>query len=81
VRPVEARRLATEHDAKAIDAAIEALSDDRDPAIRVEGEDHGEQLTHCLLAKRIRERVDGGEEPKNAFRAVMAEVRAVVSND
>ena len=81
MKPAEARRLATEHDSAAIDAAIEALLDERDAAIDVHGEDHGERLTHCLLAKRIRERVDRGEPLKDAFRAVMAEVREVVSND
>lgn len=80
MKPAEARRLATEHDAKALDLAIEKLMEEQDAAIRVEGEDHGEKLTHCLLAKRIRERVDAGEELKDAFRAVMGEVRGVVSN-
>lgn len=80
MKPAEARRLATEHDAKALDAAIEKLMEELDAEIRVEGADHGEQLTHCLLAKRIRERVDAGEELKDAFRAVMGEVRGVVSN-
>lgn len=79
MKPAEARRLATEHDASTLDAAIEKLMEDADATIRVEGGDHGEQLTHCLLAKRIRERVDAGEDPKEAFRAVMGEVRGVVS--
>lgn len=78
--PAEARRLATEHDVDALDAAIETLMEERDAAIHVAGEDHGERLTHCLLAKRIRERVDAGEPLKDAFRAVMGEVRGVVGN-
>lgn len=81
MKPAETRRLATQHDADTLDAAIEKLMEDADAAIAVDGADHGEQLTHCLLAKRIRERVDAGEELKNAFRAVMAEVREVVSNE
>lgn len=80
MKPAEARRLATEHDRKALDAAIEKLMEERDAEIHVEGADHGEKLTHCLLAKRIRERVDAGEDLKDAFRAVMGEVRGVVGN-
>ena len=80
MKPAEARRLASEHDVKALDAAIEKLMEEHDAEIHVEGEDHGEKLTHCLLAKRIRERVDAGEELKDAFRAVVGEVRSVVSN-
>jgi len=79
MKPAEARRLATEHDVLALDAAIEKLMEERDAEIRVEGEDHGEKLTHCLLAKRIRERVDAGEELKDAFRAVVGEVRGTLS--
>ncbi len=41
----------------------------------------GDKLTHVLLAQRIQERIQKGEDPKDAFRAVMAEVRAVVSNE
>lgn len=80
MKPAEARRLASEHDAASLEKAIEQLMEERDPAIHVEGEDHGERLTHCLLAKRIRERVDAGEALKDAFRTVMGEVRGVVSN-
>jgi hypothetical protein len=80
MKPAEARRLASEHDTKTLEAAIEKLMEERDAAIHVEGEDHGEKLTHCLLAKRIRERVEAGEDPKDAFRAVMGEVRGVVKN-
>jgi hypothetical protein len=81
VKAAEARRLATEHDQAALAAAIARLMDEQDAAITIEGEDHGEKLTNCLLAARIRERVDRGEPLKDAFRAVMAEVRVVVSNE
>lgn len=79
MKPAEARRLATEHDQKELDAAIEKLMQELDAEIHVEGEDHGEKLTHCLLAKRIRERIDGGEDPKDAFRAVVGEVRGTLA--
>ncbi|HBQ17597.1 MAG: hypothetical protein RLP09_04410 [Sandaracinaceae bacterium] len=80
MKPSEARRLAGEHDANALQAAAEALGDERAPAIVVHGKDEGEMLTHVLLAMRIRARVDAGEEPKDAYRAVMGEVRGVLSN-
>lgn len=81
MKPAEARRLATEKTASELDLAIEQLSDERNPHFPIAGEDHGEMLTNALLAKRIRERVDRGEDAKEAFRTVMGEVRAVVTNE
>ncbi len=80
MKPAEARRLAIEHTADVLATAIEHLVEERDPHVHVYGDDHGEKLTHALLAQRIRARIDAGEDPKDAFRAVMAEVRGVVSN-
>ena len=42
-----------------------------EPDIEVEGEDHGERLTHCLLAQRIRAMVDEGTPLRDAYREVM----------
>lgn len=81
MKPAEARRLATEKTASELDLAIEHLSEERDPHFHIAGDDHGEKLTNALLAKRIRERVDRGEDAKEAFRTVMGEVRAVVTNE
>lgn len=81
MKPAESRRLALEKSADELSAAIDALSEERDPPFAVAGADHGEMLTNVLLAQRIRERIDRGEDAKDAFRAVMGEVRAVVSND
>lgn len=81
MKPAEARRLATEKTASELDLAIEHLSDERDPHFSIAGDDHGEMLTNALLAKRIRERIDRGEDGKEAFRTVMGEVRAVVTNE
>ncbi|MBX7195302.1 MAG: hypothetical protein K1X94_24820 [Sandaracinaceae bacterium] len=81
MKPAESRRLALEKSADELAAAIEALSDERTPPFEIHGEDDGDKLTNVLLAQRIRERIDRGEDPKEAFRAVMGEVRAVVSND
>ena len=41
----------------------------------------GERLTHLLLARRIRGRVDAGEELKDAFRAELGAVRETLAND
>lgn len=81
MKPAECRKLALERSATEIATVIEHLSEEREPPFPVGGEDHGEKLTHALLAQRIRERIDRGEDAKDAFRAVMAEVRAVVAND
>lgn len=81
MKPAECRRLATEKTNEDLAKAAEHLADEKDAPFPVGGEDHGEKLTHVLLAQRIQERVASGEDPKDAFRAVMAEVRAVISND
>ncbi len=81
MKPAECRRLATEKTLEELAQAAEHLADEKDPAFAIGGDDHGEKLTHVLLAQRIKERVAAGEDPKDAFRAVMAEVRAVVSNE
>jgi hypothetical protein len=75
------RRLATDHESDALEQAIEALIEREEDVLGVDGEDAGEKLTHCNLALRIRQRVERGEDPKEAFRAVMKDVRAVLTND
>jgi hypothetical protein len=82
MKPAEARRLARDHTADQLEQAAAELAEDQNPTtIEVRGEDHGEMLTHVLLAQRIRARLDEGEELKTAFRAVMGEVRGVLTND
>ncbi len=81
MKPAEARKLATERSIEELARAAEALSSEAAPPFDIAGADAGEQLTHVLLATRIRARIDGGEDAKDAFRAVMSEVRGVLSND
>ncbi|GAB4200512.1 MAG: hypothetical protein OHK0013_11610 [Sandaracinaceae bacterium] len=81
MKPAESRRLALEKTAAELADAAEKLGEDLDPPFPVAGEDHGEQLTNVLLAQRIRARIDRGEDAKEAFRAVMGEVRAVITNE
>lgn len=81
MRPAEARRLAGAHTCDELNAACRALSEEREPPFEVAGGDPGEQLTHVLLAQRIRARVDEGEELKQAYRDVMGDVRGVLTNE
>ena len=81
MKPAEARRLASAYSCDELNGACHALSEDRDPPFEVVGEDHGEQLTHILLAQRIRALVDEGAELKQAYREVMAGVRGVLTNE
>jgi hypothetical protein len=75
------RKLAAEHDAAALQSAIDALIEEERDILGVEGEDDGERLTHCNLALRVRERVDAGVDPREAFREVMGGVRDLLQND
>ena len=75
------RKLATKHDAATLEAAAEALIEGEELAIEVDGEDDGERLTHVNLALRIRQRVDGGEDVREAFRAVIGQVRGLLENE
>jgi hypothetical protein len=80
VKPAECRRLAVERTMSDLVQAAESLADEKEPFFEVHGEDHGEKLTHVLLAQRIRERMDHGEDVKDAFRHVMNGVRGVLTN-
>jgi len=75
------RKLAQEQSADALEAAVEALVEREEDILSVEGEDSGEKLTHVNLALRCRKRIDQGEDPKEAFRAVMGDVRGLLQND
>lgn len=81
MKPAEARRLASERTMADLDQACAELAEERAPFFEIAGEDAGEKLTHVLLAKRIRERMDAGEDLKDAFRHVMGDVRGVLAND
>ena len=81
MRPGESRRLAKEHSLEELKIAASGLTEDREPAFEVRGQGTGEKLTHLLLAVRIRTRIDGGQEEREAFRAVMAEVRSMFQNE
>lgn len=75
------RKLAETHDAAALGAAAESIAEEGVDTLGVEGDDLGEKLTHLMLALRLRARVDAGEAMKDAFRAEMAGVREVLTNE
>ncbi|GAA4439287.1 hypothetical protein GCM10023188_35570 [Pontibacter saemangeumensis] len=61
-------------------AAEAAIVDEQQPAIEVEGEDEGEQLTHVLAAVWIlNEMEDNGTDFKSALRAYTQKVRVSIS--
>lgn len=64
-----------------IDARIEAISEHEQDPEDIDGEDVGEKLTHLMLARRCRARIDAGEELKSVFREVMRDVRGVLENE
>lgn len=77
----DVRKAAKAYDSDQIAAAIEAITEREEETLDVGGADMGERLTHLLLAQRIRARVDGGEDLKDAFRAVLGEVRETLQNE
>jgi hypothetical protein len=61
-------------------AAEAAIVDEQQPAIEVEGEDEGEQLTHVLAAVWIlNEMEDNGTDFKTALREYTKKVRVSIS--
>lgn len=74
------RSVALDHTLSEIDAAIEAITEREEEVLEVEGDDMGERLTHLLLARRVRARIDAGEDEKSAFRAEMGAVRGTLKN-
>jgi hypothetical protein len=61
-------------------AAEEAIIEEQQPAIEVEGEDEGEQLTHVLAAVWIlNDMMDNGNEFKTSLREYTKKVRVSIS--
>ena len=75
------RAVATTYTTAQIDSAIEALTEREEEILEIAGEDEGERLTHLLLGRRVRARMEAGEDLKQAFRAEMGAVRQTLSND
>lgn len=75
------RKVAEQFTAAQIEAAIEAVTEREEEILDVPGEDMGERLTHLLVGLRIRARIDAGEDPKEAFRAELGQVRDTLTNE
>ena len=74
------RKVASAYTVEQIDEAIEAYTEREEELLEVGGDDPGERLTHLLLGRRVRARIDAGEDPKSAFRAEMGAVRETLKN-
>lgn len=75
------RKLAGDHTAAELEAGAEAIAEREEDELGVDGDDLGEKLTHLMLALRVRQRVDAGEELKAAWRDEMRSVRALLTNE
>ena len=63
-----------------LNAAEEAITEEKEPDIDVPGDDEGEQLTHVIAAKWvINEMEENGTEFKKAVRAYTQKVRDSIS--
>lgn len=81
MKAASVRKLATDRTVQQLEQAIEAIVEREADEHGVDGEDLGEKLTHCMLAMRIRARIDAGEDASAAFRSEMAAVRDVLKNE
>ncbi|MFD2999902.1 DUF6952 family protein [Pontibacter toksunensis] len=74
------KKLVENNNLKELMAAEAAIVDEQQPAIEVEGEDEGEQLTHVLAAVWIlNEMEDNGTDFKTALRMYTQKVRVSIS--
>lgn len=73
------RKLADQFTLDELKAAEEAMYEERQPEITIEGEDEGEQLTHILGAIWIKEALAAGKEPAQALREYAQKVRNSIS--
>lgn len=73
------KKLIESYSIEEISLAELALSEGEIPAIEVEGEDEGEQLTHVFAAKYIMEKMAEGMEYKLALREFTQKVRSSIS--
>jgi hypothetical protein len=63
-----------------LNAAEQALMEDQSPAIAIEGDDEGEQLTHVLAAVFIKEKMENeGLDYVSALRQYTLRVRTSIS--
>lgn len=74
------KNLVAQYSLEELQAAEEALLEERQPAIQIEGEDEGEQLTHAMAAIWIMEDMnENGHDLKTALRNYTLKVRDSIS--
>lgn len=74
------KKLVEDHDIEVLDKAEMALLNEEMPEIEIGGDDEGEQLTHVMGAKWIKEHMQAqGVEFKKALRAYTLKVRKSIS--
>ncbi len=72
--------IASQHSIKELDAAEEAILNEEKPAIQIEGDDEGEQLTHIMAAREIRTQIEkDGIDLNRALRNYTLRVRNSIS--
>lgn len=74
------KRLVEQFSLEELKAAEEALLNEQTPAISIEGEDEGEQLTHAIAAISILTDVkDKGIDSRTAMKSYFDRVRKSIS--
>jgi hypothetical protein len=75
------RKIAEKYTLEELANAAEVISEEERDPLGVDGEDLGEKLTHVMLAMRIREKVEQGQDLRSAFREQLGEVRSLLENE
>ena len=73
------KKIVETYSLEEVTLAEAAILEGESPAIDIEGEDEGEQLTHAYAAKYILEAMQGGKEFKEALREYTSKVRSSIS--
>ena len=74
------KKLVDSFSLEQLQAAEAAILEEQKPAIEVEGDDEGEQLTHIMAAQFIRQEMDQkGADYLTALRAYSGRVRNSIS--
>jgi hypothetical protein len=72
-------KLVEKYSIEELQAAEEALAEEKIPEIDIDGEDEGEKLTHAFAALWIKEKVNEGIEFKAVLRECTNKVRESIS--
>jgi len=74
------KKLVESHTVSALKLAEEEILEEKTPSIEIEGDDEGEQLTHCLAAIWVKEEMEkSGEEFRTVLRKYTERVRNSIS--